>query len=217
MSRVGSIMFLGAILACSFAHFNEATASSGRHSVGGDIPRPPPGSIASTARWLVARAGWGVLSTTSEHLRGTAWGNIVSYSDGVGAVTNAANSTGRPYFYLSDLDPTGRDLARDPRATLTLSAIELGGSDAAYCAKLSAEDPTCLRVSLSGTVSLLKQGSPEFEEGLRALFDRHPAMKGWPDDHSWLVMRMEPTAVFAIDFYGGAKNITVSEYLSAKP
>lgn len=54
------------------------------------------------ARWLAHENVWGVVSTTSIHLNGTAFGNVMSMSDG-----EKLNSTGRLFFYLSMLDPTG--------------------------------------------------------------------------------------------------------------
>lgn len=49
------------------------------------------------ARWLVHSNTWGVVSTTSRHLGGVAFGNVASYSDGP-----RGQPTGRLLFYLSE-------------------------------------------------------------------------------------------------------------------
>ena len=61
--------------------------------------KPPFRQKAETARWLAHSNLWGVLSTTSVHLNGQAWGQPKSFSDG-----NSTFSSGKLYFYDSDLD-----------------------------------------------------------------------------------------------------------------
>jgi hypothetical protein len=38
---------------------------------------------------------------------------------------------------------------------------------------------------------------------------------GWPTDHGWVVKRLDLTHVFILDFYGGAKPVSVEEYFAA--
>ena len=54
---------------------------------------------AESARWLAHSNLWGTLSTSSEHLKGRAWGQPKSFVDG-----SESNSTGVLYFYDSDMD-----------------------------------------------------------------------------------------------------------------
>lgn len=61
--------------------------------------KPPFWKKAETARWLVHENIWGTLSTTSVHLKGQAWGQPKSFSDGT-----KTNSTGNLYFYDSAMD-----------------------------------------------------------------------------------------------------------------
>ncbi len=45
------------------------------------------------------------------------------------------------------------------------------------------QDPTCAKVSLTGTMKVVRgKALPEAE---RLLFARHPAMRNWPADHGF--------------------------------
>ena len=50
-----------------------------------------------------------------------------------------------------------------------------------------------------------------------ALFSRHPAMPGWPKDHGWFFGKLNVTNILVLDFFGGAKKVTVKEYFDATP
>ena len=118
------------------------------------------------ARWLVHENVWGSLATTSVHLNGSAFANVLSFSDGA-----EKNSTGTIYMYLSPLDPTsGEDLPADPRATLSISEEPLG-------CLMDAEDPNCAKVMISGKMRQLEDGTQEHEAALVALFARHPQVR----------------------------------------
>ena len=54
---------------------------------------------AESSRWLAHSNLWGTLSTSSQHLKGRAWGQPKSFVDG-----SNSNSTGVLYFYDSDMD-----------------------------------------------------------------------------------------------------------------
>lgn len=87
------------------------------------------------ARWLVSQGSWGVLAT----LTGSApFGYVVSYADA---------GSGVPYFYLSPLDPAGRNADIDPRACFTLSERAVDG-----CVVSDPQSPSCAKISLSGQV-----------------------------------------------------------------
>merc|ERR1711871_1691962 len=86
----------------------------------------------ATARWLAHESRWGSLATTSIHLNGSAFGNAISLSDGT-----KDNSSGIPYFYVSDLDTSMQDLKQHPKCTLTLSEAAVDCAEK----KLDPEDP----------------------------------------------------------------------------
>ena len=45
-----------------------------------------------------------------------------------------------------------------------------------------------------------------------AVFARHPAMSKWPPSHDFFFATLDVTALWLIDFYGGAANIDPSDY-----
>eukprot|EP00250_Pteridium_aquilinum_P000840 c11013_g1_i1 orf=160-771(+) len=165
--------------------------------------RPSPADASTMARWLVSSNAWGVVSTVSIHLNGIPFGNVASYSDGP-----VGNSTGVPYFYLSALDPTPKDVAVIPYASLTISEAPLG-----TCGIKDVENPTCAKITLSGQMYSVDENTEESDFATLALFSKHPEMKGWPKHHNFKFYGLKIQAIFLIDWYGGAKAMSVDEYL----
>ncbi|KAG0585635.1 hypothetical protein KC19_2G026800 [Ceratodon purpureus] len=163
--------------------------------------RPNPSDSPAMARWLVSQSDWGVLSTISIHLKGMPWGNVASFSDGP-----VGTSKGTPYFYLSKMDPTPNDIESDPRCSLSLSEAPLGS-----CGGVDTENPTCARLTLSGKMQEVTD-TQELDFASQALFSKHPEMPDWPKGHKWVFYKLEIADIFLIDYYGGAKPITVDEY-----
>ncbi|KAH7285484.1 hypothetical protein KP509_33G030500 [Ceratopteris richardii] len=130
--------------------------------------------------------------------------NVVSYSDGP-----FENSTGVPYFYMSALDPTPKDLAIIPYASLTVSEAPLG-----TCGLRDVEDPTCAKITLSGQIHLLDKDAQALEFAALALFSKHPEMKDWPKDHNFNFFALKIQDIFLIDWYGGAQVLSVDDYLA---
>ncbi|KAG6554987.1 hypothetical protein Mapa_003572 [Marchantia paleacea] len=170
-----------------------------------NLHRPKPDDAEAMARWLVAFSSWGVLSTLSIHLGGTPWGNIASFSDGP-----KGTATGTPYFYLSRMDPTPLDIEQDARCSLSLSEAPIG-----TCGSRDVEDPTCARLTLSGKMVELSKGGDERKFALKALFSKHPEMAVWPKGHDWRVYKLKIEDIFLVDFYGGAKEMSVEDYYNA--
>ncbi|CAN8273042.1 unnamed protein product [Cochlearia groenlandica] len=166
------------------------------------ISKPDRHDIAASARWLVSQNIWGVLSTLSIEHKGAPFGNVVSFSDGLPDKGN-----GIPYFYLTTLDPTTRNALKDSRASFAISESPIG------TCKRDPMDPSCSKLTLTGKLLQLKEGSEEEEVAKRALFTKHPGMMDWPKDHDFRFFKLEITDIFLINWYGGAKSITVDEYL----
>lgn len=181
------------------------------------IPEPNYTNYAQVARWAISRAQYGTLSTVSLHLSGVPWGNIVSTSDGIGSQYCRANSTGVPYFFLTTLDATAQDLVANTTCSFAVSEATFMDSLGCQDHGASAEDPTCVRVTLSGNMVLAEEGSPQDKFGRQALFSKHPVMAGWPVDHNWGIYFLNISNVFVLDFYGGAVAVTTAKYLAAKP
>lgn len=162
--------------------------------------RPSKDDPAGVARWLVASSSWGVLATTSSARDGAAWSNVVSVGD---------NCTGVPYFYLTELDETARDLIKDPRATLTLAEAALGP---AACKGKDPEDPMCSKLSLHGQVVR----AADQRAGLAVLVDKHPAMQHWSKSHGFSVYQMQIADVFVLCAYGGARAVSPTDYFHSR-
>ncbi|GBG83219.1 hypothetical protein CBR_g36833 [Chara braunii] len=167
--------------------------------------RPPRKQHARMARWLISQASWGTLSTTSLHLNGTAFGNIASFSDGP-----SHNSTGVPYFYLTEMDFTLQDVKADPRCSLTVTEASLKYG---HCRGIDVEDPVCVRVVLSG--KLAKVGDEEVTFAEDALFHKHPEMRWWPKAHNFSTYKLAVENIFLLDFFGPPAQPSVEEYFAA--
>ncbi|GAB5358445.1 hypothetical protein AAMO2058_000458100 [Amorphochlora amoebiformis] len=169
---------------------------------------PPPFILKEkTARWVVHNATYGVLSTTSVHLNGTAFGNVQSFVDG-----DMSFSSGIPYFYVSEMDVSQEDIKANPKVSFTVSEVNVG-----YCAqqKWDPEDPRCAKVVLTGVmVTITGEEADKFKN---AMFARHPAMKYWPTSHSWEIKKLNITDIWMLDFFGGASILDLDAYYKADP
>jgi hypothetical protein len=159
------------------------------------------------ARWMVHNLTYGVLSTTSTEFPGVAFGNPQSFVDGT-----IDNSTGHLYLYVSGQDASMIDIAQNPEVSFTLSQEMLDN----YCSStnLDPEDPLCVRVVLIGKADNVTADVDTWAKN--ALFERHPAMKSWPDDHSFYVMTIELKSIWVIDAFGGATSIKPAEFFAAE-
>ncbi|KAH9322237.1 hypothetical protein KI387_016876, partial [Taxus chinensis] len=104
--------------------------------------------------------------TSSIGLQGTPFGNVISFSDGP-----PGQGTGIPYFYLTLLDPTARDLKKDSRCSFTVSEVPLG-----TCKETDPENPTCSKMTLTGKMEAINMNSPEADVASQALFSKHSEM-----------------------------------------
>mmetsp|Transcript_29676 Transcript_29676/g.32305 ORF Transcript_29676/g.32305 Transcript_29676/m.32305 type:complete len:188 (+) Transcript_29676:199-762(+) len=172
-----------------------------------EVKKPPFWKKAETARWLAHENVWGTLSTTSVHLNNQAWGQPKSFVDG-----STTNSTGVLYFYDSDMDVSMQDVAKNPVVTLSLSMAQIN-----LCTvdKLDPEDPRCARASFNGNFQEVTDAA-ELQFAKDALFERHPAMADWPEDHSWKVHKIVLNEIWLIDIYGGASIVDVNDYYAVQ-
>ncbi|CAH0399131.1 unnamed protein product [Chilo suppressalis] len=173
------------------------------------IPDPPDHKkLIPMARYVLHNTNWASIATISilPNIKGFPFSNVKSIVDG-----SLANSTGIPYFYMSPMDFTARDLARNSRATVLVSLEETN-----YCEEkgIDPEDPRCTRLILSGKMRKVKEGTPEYTFAKAALFERHPAFANFPPDHNWFVAKLKIAQIAMIDWFGGAKYIPVRDYLA---
>jgi len=172
---------------------------------------PPHDQVARMARYILHQSDWTSMATLSSraNFSGYPTANVFSVSDGP---TN--NSSGTPYFYLSAWELSVHDLAKNNRASITMSLAQ-----GQYC-KVNAidpEDPTCAHVIFTGRIIFLKDGQQEADFARKALFTRHPAMEGWPKGHEWSFAKLEIEDIMLLDYYGGVKHLNIEEYYNATP
>lgn len=82
-------------------------------------------------------------------------------------------------------------------------------------AETDPESPTCARVVISGTFAEVTD-TQELDFAKSALFERHPTMATWPDDHDWKVHKIMMEEIWLIDIYGGASIISPDDYFAVK-
>lgn len=172
---------------------------------------PPPSDLPGSARYLVARSSFGVISTVGVH--NAPFGNVASFSDGTGAGPHIRNSTGTPYFMLTKLDPTVQQLQKNNKAAFTISGKtdELDGK----CGDLDPQEPICPRITLMGRLVPV-QSRAELARAKAALIAKHPAMAHWPKHHGFAIYKLEVKAIFFLNAYGGAKHVDVGRYFRVK-
>jgi hypothetical protein len=106
------------------------------------------------------------------------------------------------------MDEITKNLALDARVSLTLTEA----STANGCGSTDPEDPTCARASFLGVARRLADGAGGADAAKRALFAKHPAMAGWPDDHSFAAYEVVVREAHLLDYYGGMAVIAGGDY-----
>merc|ERR550537_1169001 len=82
----------------------------------------------------------------------------------------------------------------------------------------TAEDPPCARLTIAGQMTPVPED--QVDTAMKYLLARHPEMKAWAAAHvfkPYWIAKENISSFFFIDFYGGATNITVDEYMAADP
>ncbi|XP_013414183.2 protein CREG1-like [Lingula anatina] len=159
-----------------------------------------------TARYIAHYADWGVLSGISERDHVTPFGVLQSFADGP-----LNKSTGRPFFYISDMSTVYRMVKNNNAFSLTLSEAESN-----LCTKqgMDPELPTCAQITLSGKMEPVDPKDVMFAQ--TSLFARHPQMKDWPVGHNWKIYELMVNSVWIIDYFGGAVILPAEDYYKIK-
>ena len=174
---------------------------------------------AKRARWIVHNALWSTVTTTSSRPRENAestdtpgsFGNVRSITDGA----DWKVSTGKPVFYLPDVDPTARDIAEDNYIVLTTSEASLAervNKDGQVCGGHDAGSPVCAQVALYGKAVPTKK----LRSALQWFKASHPlapwlAKGGSHMQGTYYTIELEKVVI--LDFYGGPTEVDVDEYL----
>lgn len=175
-----------------------------------------------TARWMVHSLDWGVLTTISSRLPGNLpFGNVYSFVDGP-----CDYSTGTPYFYGTYMDQSFLDMKSNPSASFTLSEASFAtvcGGEALPACMIShhrhgdPESPVCARLTLTGKLVEVPKDSDEYKMARDALFHRHQQMTYWPEDHEWVIAKLEIDDIWFIDYFGGPSVLDLDKYRLAEP
>merc|ERR1719343_781542 len=100
--------------------------------------------------------------------------------------------------------------------SLTFTEKALADGQSGGCAGTTAENPPCGRLTIQGKLTLVPDDKKALAE--KFLFSRHPEMEDWGKEHHFKPFWMDPdsiTAFFLINFYGGAVDFPVKDYLAA--
>jgi hypothetical protein len=147
------------------------------------------------------------------------WNIQYSFVDG-----GCENSTGTPYFYGTYMDQSFADSIEHRTVSLSLTEASLSsvcterdGLDACILSNKygDPESPVCARLTLTGEFVVLDKSSELYEFVKNALFERHSTMANWPDNHDWVLAKIELKDIWLIDFFGGATVISPDEYFAA--
>ncbi|XP_030757917.1 protein CREG1-like [Sitophilus oryzae] len=169
---------------------------------------PPHGEIALMARYIVHNTGWVSVATisTQKSILGYPFVSLKSFCDGP-----VDNSTGIPYFYMTSMDVSGKDLDKNNSVTIMASLAEVDFcSEKAY----DPQDPRCPKVIITGKFVKLPESGSEYAFAKESLFERHPEMRLWPLDHDFYVAKIDMDQICVLDFFGGIKYVSLSDYFN---
>lgn len=141
-------------------------------------------------------------------MQGHPFSNVISFSDG----DSVESSTGTPYFYVTDLDMSQKDINAKNQMCLSMTLAE-----GDYCSKhgCDPESPKCPRLILSGKMEKIPDSSPEHDKAKKFLFARHPNMKYWPPWHGFHFTKMILENIIILAQYGGAVTVSAKDYYDA--
>merc|ERR1711862_858001 len=98
--------------------------------------------------------------------------------------------------------------------TLTLSQAEINCFEQGVDGQWDAEDPRCIRLSLTGRMEGVKDTQEKvFAE--QSLVSRHPNMKEWLELGDFHVVKLNIQSIWLIDMLGGTSMIDVQDYFNS--
>ncbi|XP_037042373.1 protein CREG1 isoform X1 [Bradysia coprophila] len=201
------LLFIGTLIACSCALTIRDFGSNELNDVEPDHKDYP-----AVARYVVHKSEWASMGTLStlKSINGFPMVNIISVADS----GRDEPSTGRIYFYLTDLDYTGQDLMKNNKLTVLFS----NDQDLACTKKgIDPMEPTCARIMISGEADKLDVNSDEFKSANRSFISRHPAATNWIATHTFYLCKLEIEQIVVLDWYGGPHYVSVEDYYNANP
>eukprot|EP00934_Nitzschia_sp_Nitz4_P000243 Nitzschia sp. Nitz4//scaffold32_size149145//15341//17021//NITZ4_002864-RA/size149145-processed-gene-0.34-mRNA-1//1//CDS//3329548024//243//frame0 len=174
---------------------------------------------ASGARWLTQESLWGSLTTLHD---GELEAKVLPMA--------TSNSTGRIFFYLMGEQEHSATTLSLSQAALTPDLFSIAGCGTLENA-VDAQFPSCAKIALQGTVypcvykdnvdeevSVTQVGENCEEVGQAALFEKHPTMETWPENHNFRVHELVlEHDIWFIARPGGSFYVTLDDYFSTDP
>jgi hypothetical protein len=119
------------------------------------------------------------------------------------------------------LDQSAKDVSINAKVSLTLSEAFLPGTCHAFDPSTACtpnthgdpENPVCARLTLNGEWVQVDPQSQAWTWSQSCLFERHPVMAEWPVDHDWQIFKLKIQSLWFIDYFGGAYQLDVDDYL----
>ncbi|CAO1429569.1 unnamed protein product [Diamesa serratosioi] len=172
------------------------------------VPPPDHTEYAKMARWIVHNMEWTSMGTISTvpSISGFPMVNVIAFADS----SKDAPSTGVIYFYLTMLDFTAQDLAKNNRLT-TLFSME----QSLYCSqkmKVDPMEPTCARIMISGNALRIRNETEEFKFATAAMISHHPASVNWLKTHNFFLCKLNISQIAVLDWYGGPHFVDTKDY-----
>ena len=148
-----------------------------------------------SARGLLLKESFGVLSTISLDVPGYPFGSVTPYS---------VDDQCRPIVYISQIAQHTRNIIADPRVSLTV-VENSGGSD---------------DVQAKGRVTCIANARPvaETEAGVRERYFRYfPSSRQYDQTHDFVFFRLEPVRVRFIGGFGQIFWVEPAEFMVPNP
>ena len=95
------------------------------------------------------------------------------------------------------MDTSMEDANANPAVSFSITMAQQGKCPVNH---IDPEDPRCARVVFSGKFAVVTD-EDELSFAQTALYERHPAMEDWPDDHNWKIHKMVFDEIWLIDIY----------------
>ncbi|XP_017776168.1 PREDICTED: protein CREG1-like [Nicrophorus vespilloides] len=171
---------------------------------------PNPSKLAEMARYIINAVDWISISTISTYpsFETYPFSNIMSVSDGP-----VGKGAGTPYFLLTHLDLSAKDLLEDNRTTIVASLAQVNN----FCNKQSwdPQDPRCGKVMLVGRISKVNLDSSDLVVAMEDFITRHPTLKGLINTSSNYLAKLNIEKILLLDSNGPTKNVDVKDYFKA--
>lgn len=165
---------------------------------------------AGMARWLARENYMGAIGTISDYFPGYPFTQITSFAEGADL-----DAPGVLYFYTSTMDTSMGDIAKNANVSFALTAATLPGRCDPSAHTLDPESPPCPKATFVGEFVTVDDPK-EYAAAKAVLFERHPAMKSWPDSHDWGVWKINIAYIWLIDIYGGPSKVDPQDYYNHK-